>query len=67
MREAPADNIFGQILKGDIPSPANPPSGCPFHTRCHKVQQECSSTNQQLVDVGDNHLVACHMVTGAQE
>ncbi|HIE28452.1 TPA: dipeptide ABC transporter ATP-binding protein [Candidatus Poribacteria bacterium] len=51
------------ILKGDIPSPTNPPSGCPFHTRCHKVQQECSSTNQKLVDVGDNHLVACHVVT----
>jgi oligopeptide/dipeptide ABC transporter ATP-binding protein len=51
------------ILKGDIPSPANPPSGCPFHTRCHKAQSECKSTNQKLVDVGAGHLVACHVVT----
>ncbi|MBM3236276.1 dipeptide ABC transporter ATP-binding protein [Candidatus Poribacteria bacterium] len=51
------------ILKGDIPSPANPPSGCPFHTRCHKVQNECKSTNQKLVDVSAGHLVACHVVT----
>jgi oligopeptide/dipeptide ABC transporter ATP-binding protein len=52
------------ILKGDIPSPANPPSGCPFHTRCHKAQRECSYTEQKLVDVGLNHLVACHLVSG---
>ena len=54
------------ILKGDIPSPANPPSGCPFHTRCHKAQDECGSINQQLVDVDAGHLVACHVVTGVQ-
>lgn len=52
------------ILTGDVPNPANPPSGCPFHTRCHKVQSECSETNQKLVDVGSDHLVACHLVSG---
>jgi len=55
------------ILRGDIPSPANPPSGCPFHTRCHKVQDNCSSTNQELVAVGGSHLVACHLVAGVRE
>ncbi len=50
------------ILKGDVPNPANPPSGCHFHTRCHKVHSDCAHTEQKLVDMGDGHFVACHLV-----
>jgi len=50
------------ILKGDVPNPAEPPSGCHFHTRCHKVREDCAHTEQKLADMGDGHLVACHLV-----
>ena len=50
------------VLKGDIPSPANPPSGCKFRTRCPKVSQICKEKVPELVCVGnDNHRVSCHL------
>ncbi len=50
------------VLKGDIPSPANPPSGCKFRTRCPKVSQICEEKVPELVSVGsDNHRVFCHL------
>ncbi|KZE41949.1 dipeptide/oligopeptide/nickel ABC transporter ATP-binding protein [Brevibacillus parabrevis] len=49
------------ILQGDVPSPANPPSGCTFHTRCPHVTEECRSTRPAFQDVGDGHFVACHL------
>jgi len=48
------------ILEGDIPSPANPPSGCKFHTRCPHCQQRCKEEVPELRDAGSGHLVACH-------
>ncbi|MER5993421.1 ABC transporter ATP-binding protein [Streptomyces viridosporus] len=49
------------LLTGDLPSPANPPSGCRFHTRCPWAQAErCSTERPQLRDVGGGHRVACH-------
>ncbi|MDR1833348.1 MAG: dipeptide ABC transporter ATP-binding protein [Propionibacteriaceae bacterium] len=51
------------VLTGDVPSPANPPSGCPFHTRCWKATEKCSAEVPQLVahpDGGAGHLSACH-------
>ncbi|MGB8983636.1 MAG: ABC transporter ATP-binding protein [Anaerolineales bacterium] len=48
-------------LKGEIPSPRNPPSGCPFHTRCHYVQERCCMEAPILKENLDpTHLVACH-------
>ena len=49
-------------VQGDLPSPANPPSGCRFHTRCPFVQESrCADEEPQLRDV-DDHIVACHFV-----
>ena len=47
------------ILKGEVPSPLNPPSGCPFHPRCFMATPECAETVPPLRDVGDDHYVAC--------
>ena len=50
------------ILKGDVPSPVNPPSGCHFHTRCPKVQEICKQQDPEFKDIGKGHYVACHFV-----
>ncbi|MGI9308148.1 MAG: ABC transporter ATP-binding protein [Gammaproteobacteria bacterium] len=50
-------------LEGDVPSPSAPPPGCPFHTRCPKVQAVCMEKVPTLEPkAGDEHLVSCHLV-----
>jgi peptide/nickel transport system ATP-binding protein/oligopeptide transport system ATP-binding protein len=54
------------ILKGDVPSPLSPPSGCRFHTRCPKAFAVCSQEEPAFKDAGSEHFVACHLVNGKQ-
>lgn len=49
------------ILTGEVPSPVNPPSGCRFHPRCDSAMQVCQTEEPKLIDVGNEHLVACHL------
>lgn len=49
-------------LKGDVPSPMNPPSGCRFHPRCSRAGNNCSFDEPPLREVAPGHLVACHLV-----
>jgi oligopeptide/dipeptide ABC transporter ATP-binding protein len=49
------------ILTGDVPSPLNPPSGCPFHPRCPVAIDVCSRVVPPLIDLGGEHLAACHL------
>ena len=51
-----------QVLGGEIPSPAEPPAGCRFHTRCPEVEPRCRSETPELRGVGENHQAACHLV-----
>ena len=52
------------ILSGDVPSPAAPPSGCRFHTRCPAVMPICSQVDPPLLPNGPDHWVACHLYPG---
>ncbi len=49
------------ILNGDIPSPANPPKGCKFHTRCKNCMSACKLIEPKYTEVEPNHFVACHL------
>jgi len=50
------------ILQGNIPSPANPPSGCKFHTRCPEAMNSCKDGVPQLKALDGDHRVACHLI-----
>ncbi|HEU4802073.1 MAG TPA: dipeptide ABC transporter ATP-binding protein [Solirubrobacterales bacterium] len=48
------------VLEGDVPSPANPPPACRFHTRCPRATEICSQEEPPLIDHGNDHYAACH-------
>lgn len=56
----PDSKIKRIVLQGDIPSPANPPKGCKFHTRCVECMSACKFKEPEFKDVGNGHFVACH-------
>jgi len=55
-------NIKREIIKGDLPSPINIPSGCRFHTRCPIAEERCMSSQPELRNINKLHNVACHLV-----
>lgn len=60
----PLENKERILLSGDVPSPANPPSGCRFHTRCRYAKDICAKAEPPLLPVGEDHFVACHLYSG---
>ena len=55
------------ILKGDIPSPVNPPKGCKFHTRCDRCMEICKNVVPQYREVEEGHFCACHLYALPEE
>jgi len=55
------------ILSGDVPSPINPPGGCPFHPRCPSAEATCRTRVQTLVEVEPGHTAACHVFAPPEE
>ncbi len=52
------------VLKGDVPSPVNPPRGCPFNTRCPLAEKICFEERPALEEIAPGHWAACHLVKG---
>ena len=57
----PAQKRKRIVLSGEVPSPINPPSGCPFHPRCPIAEARCKTERPLLRDLGSGHLAACHL------
>jgi len=51
------------LLRGDVPSPLNPPPGCYFHPRCHRVLSICNHIKPKLIELAQGHFVSCHLYT----
>ena len=58
----PTSERIETVIKGEIPSPVHPPSGCRFHTRCPSfIGEICRNTEPQLIEIDKDHWVACHL------
>ncbi|RHW43502.1 dipeptide ABC transporter ATP-binding protein [Neobacillus notoginsengisoli] len=55
------------VLTGDVPNPANPPSGCTFHTRCPFAMEKCKSVAPALTEVAEGHVTSCHLYINNEE
>jgi oligopeptide transport system ATP-binding protein len=58
----PGSNRKRIVLEGNVPSPADPPSGCTFHTRCPSAFDHCQKVKPKLIPVSEDHWAACHLV-----
>jgi len=58
----PGSNRKRIVLEGNVPSPADPPPGCPFHTRCPQVFNRCPKEKPKLIKVAEDHWAACHLI-----
>ena len=54
------------VLEGDVPNPANPPSGCYFHPRCSYAKDICSQESPELKEIKPDHFAACHFANELQ-
>jgi oligopeptide/dipeptide ABC transporter ATP-binding protein len=54
------------ILKGDVPSPINPPTGCRFHPRCSQAMEVCSKAEPLWAEVEPSHFAMCHLYGACQ-
>ena len=59
----PGERKQRRTLPGDVPSPLNPPSGCPFHPRCPEAMDVCRGTMPETIQAKPGHTVACHLYT----
>jgi len=57
----PNDRLKAKVTRGEIPDPANPPSGCYFHPRCPETEGLCRRSEAPMKEIGPEHFVACHL------
>ena len=63
----PHVKMYRVVLKGDIPSPVNPPKGCKFHTRCEQCMKVCQYVTPAFKEVEEGHYCACHLYNSEEE
>ncbi len=63
----PAQKKKRELVKGDVPSPADPPSGCKFHTRCKYAEEQCKVKIPEFREIEPDHFISCHLAEKINE